>query len=155
MILLMVASAASVGCTVNAVPSEQTPFNDPELNTGEQPNYKSSATGPIVEFDRAFGQPMEAWEIDAKGFEIYLNYSRFPYGTDTFRGQAVQVCTAVVGAYKFVGVAENSIRVRKAMMVVALRHAGTTPARFNCSTYEAMIGKNPASASLDKVFDSL
>ncbi len=132
---------------------EPTPLNDRELNTGEQPVYRTGEK--VVEFERVFGEPLEAWEVVGSGFETYLNYSRFPYGTYTYRGQAAQVCTAVVGAYKFVGVAENTIRVRKAMMAVSLRLAGTTPSQFNCATYEAMVSKNPSFTSREKLFDSL
>lgn len=147
----------SVGCVIKTSDSggPVTPSNDPELTTGEQPILEKVGGSAQVGFARAFGQPLEAWEVSTKFNETYLNYSRFPYGTANYKGQAVQVCSTVVGLNKYVGISENTIRLKKAMILVIVSQTQMAPTYFNCSTYETMVAKNPRSADLDKVFDSL
>lgn len=127
---------------------------DSEVMNGEVPKYKRLPTGAIVEFDQPVGASVEAWEVVVQGNTIFLNYSRFPYGTATYKGQPTYVCTANLRDVnkKYVAISEAPVRAKKAIFTTIVETERFLPAKYDCLPYAEVQAKYP---TLEKVFESI
>jgi hypothetical protein len=153
--LAVIALLAVAGCSSSGGGGGQTaaPAGDAnELSVGEQPVLSNG----VVEFKQQDGQHLEAWEVVNEHNNTFLNYSRFPFGDTTYDNKPTYVCTTVDGGKKYVGVSEQPVHLKKALLVVAMQeNSGKIPQAFSCQTFTDMTAAHPEFKSLTKIFDSL
>ena len=98
---------------------------------------------------------LEAWEaVTCNADDVYLNYSRFPFGDAAYNGLATKVCFAQTEGRKFVGVSENADRLRKALQAVIQDKTQQT-ASIEYRTYATIIEEHPEFADLKLFFESM
>lgn len=110
--------------------------------------YPATQTGgdDIVSFGMQSGH-LIAWEIVRGNGTVFLNYSRFPYGSNKDKAT---VCYTNFQGVKYVSVGDSKTHLIEATTLVVSRSSGNTfvAASLNCSVHSNLIGKIPGAVTV-------